>query len=54
MKHVIRMADKPSVSVLVGKPRGKRPLGRPRSGVNDKILYLKVGWFRTGISGRSY
>ena len=32
--------------VLVGKPEGKRPLGRPRSRWNDNIMMdlLYVGW----------
>jgi hypothetical protein len=33
-------------SVLVGKPEGKRPLGRPRHRWEDNIkMYIqKVGW----------
>jgi hypothetical protein len=32
--------------ILVGKPEGKRPLGRPRSrGVNNiKIVLREIGW----------
>ena len=48
--------------VLVEKPEGKRPLGRPRRGCEDNIkMYLKeVGcggmwtgliWLRRGIGG---
>jgi hypothetical protein len=31
--------------VLVGRPEGKRPLGRPRRRLDDIKIYLhKVGW----------
>jgi len=36
--HVARMGEKRGVySVLVGKPEGKRPFGRPRRRCEDKI-----------------
>jgi len=36
--HVARMGDRRGVyRVLVGKPKGKRPLGRPRSRREDNI-----------------
>ena len=36
--HVARMGEDRSVNrVLVGKPEGKRPLGRPRSRWEDNI-----------------
>jgi hypothetical protein len=36
--HVARMEEERGVhKVLVGKPEGKRPLGRPRSGWEDNI-----------------
>jgi len=36
--HVARMVDRVSVfRVLVGKPEGKRPHGRPRRGWEDNI-----------------
>jgi hypothetical protein len=51
--------------VLVGKPEGKRPLGRPRHRWEDEIsidleeigcrgVGVRSGftWFRIGISGR--
>jgi len=47
--------------VLVGKPEGKRPLGRPRHRWEDNIKMdiLEVGgvetgwnWIRIGIDGR--
>jgi hypothetical protein len=31
-EHVARMGKKNAYRVWVGKPEGKRPLGRPRSG----------------------
>jgi hypothetical protein len=32
-KHVLRMGEKRNAyKILVGKPEGKRPLGRPRLG----------------------
>jgi hypothetical protein len=31
--------------ILVGKPEGKRPLGRPRlTWVGNIKIYLKIGW----------
>jgi hypothetical protein len=52
--HVARMGDEKKVyKVLVGKPEGKRPLGRPKCGLEDGIrLYLGeiglgcVDWIR--------
>ena len=40
--HVVRMGERRGVySVLVGKPEGKRPLGRPRLRWEDNIkIYL--------------
>jgi len=36
--HVARMGEGRGVyRVLVGKPEGKRPLGRPRCGLEDNI-----------------
>jgi len=36
--HVVRMGEKRGVyRVLVGKPEGNRPLGRPRRGWEDNI-----------------
>jgi hypothetical protein len=33
-------------SILVGKPEGKRPLGRPRRRLEDNIVMnlKKIGW----------
>jgi hypothetical protein len=58
--HVARMGERRSVyRVLVEKPEGKRPLGRPRRRWEDniKIDLLKVGvrtgliWLRIGTGG---
>jgi hypothetical protein len=48
--------------LLVGEPEGKRPLGRPRSGLEDDLEWIlekqsgKVWacfiWLRTGTGGR--
>jgi hypothetical protein len=44
--RVGRMEDKNSYRILVGKPEGNRPLGRPRRRWDDKIrMGLRViGW----------
>jgi hypothetical protein len=35
---------------LVGKPKGKRPLGKPTGGWEDKTFLQEVGWgTRTGL-----
>jgi len=40
--HVARMGSRGGIyRILVGKPEGKRPLGRPRHRWEDDI---KVGW----------
>jgi hypothetical protein len=41
--HVPRMGEKRNAyRILVGKPEGKRPLGRPRRGWGDNIrMYLR-------------
>jgi hypothetical protein len=60
--HVARMGEGRSVyRVLVGRPEGKRPLGRPRRRweINIKMDLRKIGidganwiqWLRTGSSG---
>jgi hypothetical protein len=44
--HVARIGEKRSVyRILVGKPAGKRPLGRPRRGWVDniKINFREIG-----------
>jgi hypothetical protein len=46
--------------VLVGKPEGRRPLGRPRHRWEDNIrmdlpdvgVRTGLGWLRIGIGGR--
>jgi hypothetical protein len=44
--HVARMGEQECYGILVGKPEGKRPLGRPRRRLVDNIkIYLKeIGW----------
>ena len=45
--HVARMGERRcAYSVLVGKPEGKRPLGRPRRRWEDNIEVdlQEVGW----------
>jgi hypothetical protein len=60
--HVARMGDDRKVyKVLVGKPEGKKPLGRPRcrweNGIRMDIREIGLGvwigfdWLRTGIGG---
>jgi hypothetical protein len=61
--HVACMGDRRGVyMVMVGKPEGKRPLGRPRRrwDVNIKMDLQEVGcevrtrlsWLRIGTGGR--
>jgi hypothetical protein len=45
--HVARLGEtRNAYRILVGKPEGKRPLGRPRHGWVDnmKIDLRKIGW----------
>jgi hypothetical protein len=45
--HVAHMGEGRNVyRVLVGKPEGKRPLGRPRNGWEDgiKMDVREIGW----------
>ena len=47
--HVARMGEERGVyRVLVGKPEGKRPLGRPR---RRWVMWTGLGWPRIGIGG---
>jgi hypothetical protein len=52
--HVARMGEKRGAyRILVGRPEGRRPLGRPRRSWEDNIkMYLQeVGWVAwTGLS----
>jgi hypothetical protein len=60
-EHVARMGEeKKMYKVLVGKPEGKRPLGRPRRRwmLSEWILgrlasgmWIGFYWLRTGTSG---
>jgi hypothetical protein len=50
--HVARMGERRGVyRLLVGKPEGKRPLGRPRRKWVDNIKMdlQEVGWLRHGL-----
>jgi hypothetical protein len=45
--HVARMGEKTNAyRIFVGKPEGKRPLGRPRRRrvVNIKMDHREIGW----------
>jgi hypothetical protein len=45
--HVARMGEKrPAYRLLVGRPEGKRPVGRPRRRLvdNTKMVLVKKGW----------
>jgi hypothetical protein len=44
--HVTRVGARKTYNILVGKPDGKRPLGRPRRRWEDNIRMDlgKVGW----------
>jgi hypothetical protein len=44
--HVARMGEKNVCRILVGKPEGKRPLGRPRRSWVDNITMdlREIGW----------
>jgi hypothetical protein len=49
--HVARMGEKRNAyRILVGKPEGRRPLGRPRRrGVDNIKIYLReIGWDGVG------
>jgi hypothetical protein len=59
MGHIARMGEKRiDYGLLVGKPEGKRPLGRPRLRWVDNIRmdlgevgWGDVGWLRIGTGG---
>jgi hypothetical protein len=55
--HVARMGEERKVyKVLVGKPKGKRPLGRPRhrweDGIRMDLREIVFDCLRTGTGGR--
>jgi hypothetical protein len=61
-EHVARMGERRGVyRFLVGKPEGKRPLGRPRRSWQDNIkkdlqevdvgVWTGSSWLRIGIGG---
>jgi hypothetical protein len=45
-RHAARMEKRNAYTFLVGKPEGKRPLGRPRRRLVDnvKMDLVEVGW----------
>jgi len=60
--HVARMGERRGVyRIMVGKPKGKRLLGRPRRGWEDNIkmdlqevgcrVWTGSGWLRIGTGG---
>jgi len=50
--HVANMRDRRGVyRVLVGKPEGKRPLGRPRHSWED---YIKIDLQEVGRGGKDW
>jgi hypothetical protein len=57
--RVTRMGEtRNAYTVLVGKPEGKRPLGRPRRRLVDNIKmdlkemgWIRLIWLRIGTSG---
>jgi hypothetical protein len=47
--HVARMGEKRNAyRILMGKPEGKRPLGRPR---RRWVVWTGLIWLRIGTSG---
>jgi hypothetical protein len=50
--HVARMEKRNACRLLVGKPEGRRPLGRPRRRLVDNIRMdlVEVGWSDDWIS----
>jgi hypothetical protein len=61
--HLARMGEKNAYRILVGKPEGRRPLGRPRrrwmDNINidlrekgwDGVVWTGSIWLRIGTSG---
>jgi hypothetical protein len=45
VRHVARMGESNTYRILVGKPEGKRPLGRPRRRGMDNV---KIGLREVG------
>jgi len=44
-QHVARMGERTGADrILVGKPEGKRPLGRPRRRWEDNIIIILLRW----------
>jgi hypothetical protein len=45
--HLTRLWEKKNICIfLMGKPEGKRPLGRPQSRWEDniKVVFKEIGW----------
>jgi hypothetical protein len=59
--HVVRIVKMNAYRLLVRKPEGKRPLGRPRCrwvdnikmDLKDGLIWTGLMWLRTGTSRRS-
>jgi hypothetical protein len=58
VEHVARMGEEKNVyKVLVGKPEGKRPLGKPKMGsewILERLsweVWIGFDWLRTGTGG---
>ena len=50
--HIARMGERRSVyRVLVGKPEGKRPLGRPRNRWEDDNIKMDLQEVGCGVMG---
>jgi hypothetical protein len=49
--HVARMGKKNAYRILVGKPEGKRPLGRPRRRLVDIIKMDRMRLYGLDRSG---
>ena len=47
--HVARVGERSAYRVLVGKPEGKRPLGRPRRRWDDYIKTCLRNWDGWGV-----
>jgi hypothetical protein len=63
MRHVARVGEtRNAYSILIGKPKGKRPLGRPRRRLEDNIrmvlgkqggnVWIRCIWLRIRTNGR--
>jgi hypothetical protein len=50
--------DRNAYRILVGKPEGRRPLGRPRrrwvNNIKTDLGEIRIGWYRLGRPGSGY